>query len=233
MSTRAIIEFPDTLYVTGRRGRSFYALEAAPAADLGYEGDGAVDVLTGAIYVRAVGAWSETGENFFAGAIAAAGVATTKAGEAGDDRVLAQAAAATATTKAGEASDDRVLAQAAAATATTKAAEAVTTVSTVDPLEGTIFEAAGIGPGIYVLTDFHPGPRTYKRAVARRRLGYGAITFNVTVDGVVVFGPVTLGDTTLVQSGLTIAVPSGSEVALVVTAASATATLLAFQLDGV
>jgi hypothetical protein len=124
MSTRAIIEFPDSIFVTGRRGRSFYALEAAPADDFGYEGDGAVDVLTGTVYVRADGVWSETGENFFAGALAAAEAAAEKAGEASASAGTATDAAATATTKAGEALADRELAQTAATTATTKAGEA-------------------------------------------------------------------------------------------------------------
>lgn len=245
--SRAIIEFPDSIVVPGRRGRSFYALQAAPAADFGYEGDGAVDVLTGAVYVRADGAWSETGQNFFAGALAAAGTATTKAGEALADRELAQAAASTATTKAGEALSDRELAQAAAQTATGAAAEALSdrelaqaaaqtaidkAAEAVVPLLLVLHEPGGIVAASYTITDASPGIATYNRLTAKRRSGTGSIVFRITVDGVPVTSAITVTDTLVVLTGLGLEIADGQEVAVAVESAAATATGLSVQLDG-
>lgn len=115
--SKAIIDIPEAINVTGRRGRSFYALEAPPAADLGYEGDGAVDVLTGAVYVRGAIAWTETGENFFAGALAAGELAAEKA-----DAANGSATAAAGSENAAGASAVAAAASALAAAASENAA---------------------------------------------------------------------------------------------------------------
>lgn len=102
----------------------------------------------------------------------------------------------------------------------------------VDPLVATIQDTDGIGAGIYVITDAHPGAKTYERLVAKRRLGTGSTVFYVTVDGSPVTSSIPLTDEQVTSTGLSLEIVDGQEVAVVIESAAATVLYVAVQLDG-